>query len=72
MTPIEGPMMVHAMREANSALPNAPVSDEAPRRPRLSRRALARSLRSVADWLEPPRHAEPALWPDPVAEKCSG
>ncbi|MGH3742822.1 MAG: hypothetical protein ACRDT1_16050, partial [Micromonosporaceae bacterium] len=63
--PIEGPMIVNAMREANSALPSAPVADEAPGRLRLSRQALARSLRSVADWLEPPRYEEPALRPLP-------
>ncbi|QPP07434.1 hypothetical protein G4Z16_14765 [Streptomyces bathyalis] len=63
MIPIEGPMIVNAMREADSALPNAPVADDAPRRPRFSRQALARSLRSVADWLEPPRYEKPALQP---------
>ena len=61
MFPIEGQLIVDAMHEAGSALPNAPVVDETPRRPRRSRQVLARSLRSVADWLEPPRCVEPTL-----------
>jgi hypothetical protein len=62
---IEGPIIVNAMFEAGSALPDAPVVDEAPRRPRRSRQLVARTLRSVADWLEPPRRVEPALRPHP-------
>ncbi|MCH6163269.1 hypothetical protein [Streptomyces marispadix] len=65
MFPIEGPIIVNAMREAGSAMPDAPVADEAPRRPRRSRQMLARSLRSLADWLEPPRCVEPTLRPHP-------
>jgi hypothetical protein len=63
MFPIEGPIIVEAMREASSALPDAPVIEEAPRSLRRSRQALARSLRAVADWLDPPRCASPRPHP---------
>lgn len=63
MFPVEGQLIANVMREAGSALPTAPVVDETPRRPRRSRQVVARSLRSVADWLEPPRCVEPTLLP---------
>jgi hypothetical protein len=64
MFPIEGPIVVDAARHlVHSALPDAPVVAEEPPRVRRPRRTLARTLRSIADRLEPPRCVDPALRP---------
>jgi hypothetical protein len=68
MFPIEGQLIVDVMSEAGSALPDAPVAEEAPRRPRRTRYAVARLLRMVADRLEPSRCVEPTLGPHPRME----
>lgn len=66
MFPIEGPIVTDATRNlAHSALPDAPVVPDEPAKVRRSRRTLARTLRSVADRLEPPRCVDPALRPHP-------
>jgi hypothetical protein len=64
--PIEGPIISDVTRDlAHSALPDAPVvPDEAPK-VRRSRQTLARTLRTLADRIEPPRRTETALRPRP-------
>lgn len=65
MLPIEGSLAVGAaLREANSAMPDAPVVPDEPRGAGLPRRIAARALRALADRLEPPRPAERLPRPD--------
>ena len=68
MFPIEGQLIANVMREAGSALPDAPAADDAPRKPHRTRQAVARLLRTAADRLEPPRCVEPTLGPQPRME----
>lgn len=60
MFPIEGPIVTDVTRNlAHSALPDAPMVPDEPPRVRRSRQTLARTLRSLADRLEPPRLEPP-------------
>lgn len=66
MFPIEGPIVADATRHlAHSALPDAPVvpDPEKPPKAHRSRATLARTLRTLADRLEPSRCVDPALQP---------
>ncbi|OEV06271.1 hypothetical protein K378_05295 [Streptomyces sp. Amel2xB2] len=66
MFPIEGPLIADATRDlAHSALPDAPVVPDEEPRVRRSRQTLARTLRSLADRIEPSRRVDPALRPHP-------
>jgi len=69
MLPIAGHLAVDATRRhVESAMPDAPVVTEEPRTPAgpgRSRQTLARTLRRLADRLEPPRCADHALRPHP-------
>ncbi|SCK58976.1 hypothetical protein [Streptomyces sp. WMMB 322] len=66
MFPIEGPLVTDATRHlAHSALPDAPVvpDEEKPPKTHRSRQTLARTLRTLADRLEPSRCGDPPLQP---------
>lgn len=66
MIPIEGPLVADATRNlAHSALPDAPVvpDREKPPKAHRSRQTLARTLRALADRLEPSRCVEAPLQP---------
>ena len=66
LIPMEGPIAMDATRNlANSALPDAPVVPDPEKPPKVhrSRQLLARTLRSLADRLEPSRCVDPALRP---------
>lgn len=61
MLPIEGQIVADASRSlAHSALPDAPVVPDEPVSTGRTRQRLARTLRSLADRLEPPRCIDPA------------
>ena len=66
MYPVAGPVIADVMRRhALSAMPDAPVvEEEEPRAAAVRpRRTLARTLRRLADRLEPPRCVDASLQP---------